>query len=201
MKQMKQMNQKNPWFLFFWITLFIIIFMLMNSARQKSQEVDLEYSQFKENIRAGNVSKVLVSPGIIKGQFRDTDGVLKKFKTIPMDDPNLVKDMEENKVLEFSGAEKGGLLGAILMSWGPIILLILFWLWIMRGMAGGGKQAMAFGKSKAKLAGNGNAKVTFKDVAGCEEAKEELLEVVEFLRDPRKFQRLGGKIPRSGCGS
>jgi cell division protease FtsH len=191
------MNRKNPWIIFFWITLFIIMFVIMNSARQRSQEVELKYSQFKQYIRTGNVSKVLVTPGGIKGQFVDSDGVLKKFKTTPMKDPNLIKDMEENKVLEFSSAVKNGWIGPVMLNWGPIIPLILFWVWMMRGMMGGTKQTMSFGRTKAKLAGGSTTKkVTFSDVAGCDEAKEELQEIVEFLKDSAKFQKLGGKIPK-----
>ncbi|MDR0956445.1 MAG: ATP-dependent zinc metalloprotease FtsH [Endomicrobium sp.] len=190
------MKKKNPWFIFFWIMFFIIIFMLMNSVRQKGPEIDLDYSQFKQYIKVGSISKVLVASDLIKGQFRDSDGVLKRFKTIPMNDPNLIKDMEDNKVLEFAAVEKNGWLGPLFFNWGPIILLILFWIWMMRGMAGGSRQAMSFGKTKAKLASNTAKKITFKDVAGCDEAKEELQEIIEFLKDPNKFQKLGGKIPK-----
>jgi cell division protease FtsH len=170
--------------------------MLINSSRQRSHVIDLEYSQFKQYIRSGNVSKVLVSSGIIKGQFQDSDGVLKKFRTIPMNDPNLIKDMEDNKVLEFSATDKNGWIGPILLNWGPIILLMLFWIWIMRSMTGNGKNMMSFGRAKAKIANHTNLKITFKDVAGCEEAKEELQEIVEFLKNSDKFRKLGGHIPK-----
>jgi cell division protease FtsH len=192
------MKKKKPWHILFWITLFIIIFMLMNSAGKKGLEAKLEYSQFKQYIRAGRVSKVVVGQDFIKGQFRDSDGVLKNFRTIPMNDPNLIKDMEENKVFEFSSVEKGGWFSSLLTGCLPMILFLFVWFFLMRGMMiGVGKNTMSFGKAKAKLAGNNaTKKVTFKGVAGCNEAKEELQEIIEFLKDPTKFQKLGGKIPK-----
>ncbi|MDR0890746.1 MAG: ATP-dependent zinc metalloprotease FtsH [Endomicrobium sp.] len=189
-------KKKSPWYIFFWITLFIIIFMLVNASMQRSHELDLEYSQFKQYIRNGNVSKVLVSSSVIKGQFKDSDGILKKFRTVPMNDPNLIKDLEDNKVLEFSAIDKNGWVGPILINWGPIILLMLFWLWIMRSMTSNGKQMMSFGKTKVKKSHNDDLQITFQDVAGCEEAKEELQEIVEFLKNSSKFQKLGGRIPK-----
>lgn len=190
---MKQRGSGSGWYFLFWVVLALIMIMMLFSIRQKNTVVDLEYSKFKEEIKAGNISKVVVSPSMIRGEFRE-DNILKKFRTIPMDDPNLVKDMEGN-VLEFSGTEKSGFFTTLLISWLPFIVLILVWIWLLRGMSGGGKQAMSFGKSKAKLA-TGVKKITFKDVAGCNEAKEELQEIIEFLKDPEKFQKLGGKIPK-----
>ncbi|GHT42119.1 ATP-dependent zinc metalloprotease FtsH [Endomicrobiia bacterium] len=190
------MKKKGLWIVFFWITLFTIISVLVNSAKQKGQEVELKYSQFKQHIKDGRILKVLVAKDSIKGEFKDIDNDFKKFKTVPMDDPNLMKDMEDHKVLEFSYAyaKESGWPMFFLLHWGPTILFILFLFWRARSAGG---EAVSFGKTKAKLAGNNAAKkVTFMDVAGCNEAKEELEEIIEFLKDPTKFQKLGGKIPK-----
>jgi len=192
------MKKRTPWFLFFWVMLFVIVYIVVISVKQKPQEIEFEYSQFKQFMRDGNISKVLVGPGLIRGYFKDSSGILRKFKTVPMEDPNLVKDMENNKVLEFSAATKNDWLSPFLFNWLPLILLILFWLWVMRSAGSGSKRAISFGKTKAKLAGNSSTarKITFKDVAGCGEAKEELKEIIEFLKNPSKFRKLGGKIPK-----
>ena len=191
-----QMKEKNSWGFIFWIVLFVILLSFMQSSRKKGTTENIPYSAFKQSIKAGKIIKASVSPNIIEGEFTNEQGEVKKFKTVPLDDPKLVEDMENNKVQQFEGKEQNGWIGPLIMSWGPIILLILFWLWLMKGMQTGGRQALSFGKSKAKLAGNDKTRITFKDVAGCAEAKEELQEIIEFLKNPTKFQKLGGKIPK-----
>ena len=156
------MKKQNSWGFAFWIVLFVILLVFMQSSRKSGVKEDIPYSVFKQSVKEGKVANVLVSPDMIEGEFLSADGKPKKFKTIPLDDPKLVEDMENSKVSKFSGKPQNGWIGPLLMSWGPIILLILFWLWMIRGMNGAGKQAMAFGKSKAKLADNEKTKKTFK---------------------------------------
>lgn len=190
-----KMKKKDSWGFVFWAVLAIVLLMFMQNSTKKSNIEEMPYSQFKESVKEGKIINAVVTPELIEGEFTDKEGNQRKYKTIPLEDPKLIEDMENNKVQKFSGKSQNGWLGPLIFSWGPIILLILFWLWIMRGMSAGGKQAMSFAKSKARLADAGK-KITFKEVAGCEEAKEELQEIVEFLKNPSKFQKLGGKIPK-----
>ena len=189
------MKKKDSWGIVFWVILAVVLLIFMQNSTKKSNIEEMPYSQFKQSIKEGKIINAVVTEDLIEGEFTDNEGKQKKYKTIPLEDPKLIEDMETHKVQKFSGRAHNGWLGPLIFSWGPIILLILFWLWIMRGMSAGGKQAMSFAKSKAKLADNGK-KITFKEVAGCEEAKEELQEIVEFLKNPSKFQKLGGKIPK-----
>ncbi|MHB1942774.1 MAG: ATP-dependent metallopeptidase FtsH/Yme1/Tma family protein, partial [Acidiferrobacteraceae bacterium] len=155
----------------------------------------MQYSQFITAIKQGRVNRVL-----IKGQ--DIAGVTKsghKFTTYAPHDPGLIDDLLNNGVaIAAKPREEQSLLLQIFINWFPLLLLVGVWIFFMRQMQGGGagRGAMSFGKSKARMLSEENNKITFEDVAGVEEAKEEVHELVEFLRDPSKFQKLGGRIPR-----
>ena len=154
------------------------------------------FSEFLTEVENGGVVKVEIQGNNIKGVFSNGDS----FSTYSPNDPNLIEKLS-SKGVSISAApieDKMPSLFGILLSWFPMLLLIAVWIFFMRQMQGGKGGAMGFGKSKAKMMNELKGKVTFNDVAGVEEAKEEVVEVVEFLKDPKKFSKLGGKIPR-GC--
>ncbi len=154
---------------------------------------DVPFSQFMSDAEQGKVEEVTIQDNQLRGKF--TDG--QTFKTVlPAGYTDLIKILRDSKVNIIVKDTSRSPLFAILMSWFPILLLILFWVFFMRQMQAGGNKAMAFGKSRAKLFSAQQKKVTFKDVAGVEEAEYELGEIIEFLREPRKFTRLGGRIPK-----
>src|SRR3954467_343275 len=163
------------------------------STRQTTQKA-MEYSQFIDEVKQGRIAKVTIEGRVLKGV--KTTG--ERFTTYSPSDPWLVSDLLKNGVIvEAKPEEEPSLLMNIFVSWFPMLLLIGVWIFFMRQMQGGGRGgAFSFGKSRARMLDESNNTVTFADVAGCEEAKEEVAELVEFLRDPSKFQKLGGRIPR-----
>jgi len=178
-----------------WLVIALVLMMVFNqfSTRQSAQ-APIEYSQFIDEVKQGKIAKVTIEGRVLKGV--KTDG--KRFVCYSPSDPWLVSDLLKNGVIiEAKPEEEPSLLMNIFVSWFPMLLLIGVWIFFMRQMQGGGRGgAFSFGKSRARMMDESNNNVTFADVAGCEEAKEEVAELVEFLRDPGKFQKLGGRIPR-----
>ncbi len=191
------MNFKNlaMWAIIVFLTIGLYN-MFKNPQANISKKNQINFSEFLTEVDNGRVVKVEIKGNNINGVLSDGNN----FSTYSPNDPNLIEKLS-SKGVAISAApldEKMPSLFGVLLSWFPMLLLIAVWIFFMRQMQGGKGGAMGFGRSKAKMMNELKGKVTFNDVAGVEEAKEEVEEVVEFLRDPKKFSRLGGKIPR-GC--
>ena len=182
----------------FSIWYFLIAFLLFSYLQQyllSSKVETIPYSQFKQLVAQGAVDKLTVGPENITGMLKERDkDAGQRFTTIRVDDPNLVKDLDEHKV-DYSGHYESKFLSSILSWVVPIAIMLLIWRFAMKRM-GPGMGVMSFAKSKAKLFAENETKVTFADVAGIDEAKAETQEIVEFLKNPEKFQKLGGRIPK-----
>ncbi len=170
------------------------VFNQFNTHQQQSAQSHLDYSQFLDQVKQGQIAKVVIEGRTLNATT--TDG--KRISTYAPSDLWMVSDLLKNGVnIEAKPEEEQSFLMNIFVSWFPMILLIGVWVFFMRQMQGGGKGgAFSFGKSKARLLDEAKERLTFADVAGCDEAKEEVSELVDFLRDPTKFQNLGGRIPR-----
>ncbi len=185
-----------------WLFAFSLIFLLVNIFMHAETKItDISFKEFIEQGENGNIASVEMKGQNVKGDFISPfvkhNSKFEKFVTVvPADYPDLIdqilkwRNLEDFKIVE----DKESTFMTVLISWAPLVVLIVIWIMFMKQMQGGGAKALSFGKSKARLVDS--KKITFKDVAGVDEAIEELKEVVEFLKSPKKFQKLGGKIPK-----
>jgi len=178
----------------FWIVLVLVGILVWNiSTRfQPSQKAE-KFSEFMSKVDSGQISSVTIVGSEITYTSKSGDS----FRTYaPAQYEGLANKLIDRNVVVSAREATASPWAALLYSWAPILLMIGFWIFFMRQMQSGGNKALSFGKSKAKLSSSAQKKVTFKDVAGVDEAKDELQEIIEFLREPQKFQKLGGRIPK-----
>ncbi len=196
MKQKKEDNFLNTFYknLSLWLVIGLVVVFLFNIFSKPQDSIqEITYTDFINYVEKGEVVKVTIENDKVRGQFINQ----MPFKTaIPPQDRELYKLLKEKDVIiKVKPKEETPWYMTLLISWFPMLLLIGVWIFFMRQMQGGGR-AMSFGRSRARMLTGENIKVTFKDVAGVEEAKEELAEIIEFLKDPQKFTRLGGRAPK-----
>ncbi len=172
----------------------VALFQIFNRPGVKEKEVD--YTEFIADVEARRIAEVNIRGERISGKYHDNFGRL-AFKTYAPEDPDLIKMLRQYDVrIKVEPMEKPSWYMSTFITWLPLLFFLGIWIFFMRQMQSGGSKALSFGKSKARMLSDVKKKVTFKDVAGIEEAKEELSEIIDFLTEPQKFQKLGGKIPK-----
>jgi cell division protease FtsH len=180
-----------------WVVILVALIAVIKFFYQREpQQEPLSQTQLYQKLESNEITEVKLTP--YEGGY-DVTGTLKdgsSFSTYLVKDERFMQKLEEKGVTIKAEKPADGTFLVSILSWAPILLFIGIWIFFMRQMQSGGNKALAFGKSKAKLLSSQGKKITFADVAGCEEAKQELLEVIDFLKDPQKFQKLGGKIPK-----
>ncbi|MCH8157604.1 MAG: ATP-dependent zinc metalloprotease FtsH, partial [Nitrospinae bacterium] len=178
-----------------WLVIGMILIALFNIFNEPvTEQSEIVFSEFISEVESGQITEVMIQGDRISGTYLDG----RSFQTMtPPRDPDLIRILREKEVrIVVVPPEQTSWYMTILISWFPMILLLGIWIFFMRQMQAGGGKALSFGKSKARLTNDAKNKTTFKDVAGVDEAKEELHEIIEFLREPQKFNKLGGKIPK-----
>ncbi len=182
-----------------WLVIFVAIialYQLVHTPRSNVQEIP--YSDFLSNVEKGEVKDLEFKGEEIKGQYTNPvgDQTVEGFKTMGPANDDLIKKLEDKGITFKFSTDKEGSLTHMLLNWAPLVLLIVIMVIFMRQLQAGGTKAMSFGKNKARMLTENQNKITFKDVAGIDEAKEEVQEIVEFLKSPKKFTKLGGRIPK-----
>src|ERR1043166_2609010 len=179
-----------------WLVLVLIFLFLFNIfSTQHSREPEIIFSEFTAAVDRGEIQEVTIQGHNIQGKYRNGE----RFRTFAPNDPDLVKSLREKNIkIAAKPEDESPWYMVLLVNWFPMLLLIGVWIFFMRQMQVGGGKTMSFGKSRAKLLTENQHRLTFNDVAGVDEAKEELQEIIAFLKDPKKFTKLGGRIPK-GC--
>jgi cell division protease FtsH len=181
----------------FWLVIVvsaILLWQVVRSGSAAKTEKPINFSEFLTNVDQGNVSEVTINAQELRGKFKDNTGFT---TTAPVNYPDMIKALRDKGVnIIVRDVTNGSWPLQLLGTWAPLILLAALWFFMIRQMQTGGNKALSFGKSRARLLSMQQKKVTFKDVAGVDEAKEELREIIEFLREAQKFQKLGGRIPK-----
>ena len=181
--------------LLFWVVVGLFMILLFNlfSIPTQAPEEEVIFSDFMSQLERGDITKVTMRANHISAILKDGT----RIKTYAVDYPDLVTTLRQKKVdIEAKPPDQSPWYMTFLVTWGPFILFLGLWFFLMRQMQVGGNKALSFGKSRARMLNEERKKVTFSDVAGVDEAKEEVLEIIDFLKDPRKFQKLGGRIPK-----
>ncbi len=181
--------------LIFWVVVGLFMILLFNlfTFQGQSPDEEVKFSEFVSRVEQSDVREVTIRGNYINGLFKDG----RPFKTYLVEYPDLVKVLREHHVtINAKPPEDNPWYVTLLVTWGPFILFLALWFFLMRQMQIGGNKALSFGRSRARLLTEDRKKVTFSDVAGIDEAKEEVVEIIEFLKDPHKFQKLGGRIPK-----
>jgi cell division protease FtsH len=183
--------------LLFWMVLVVVGVLIWNFSNFPSKDEQISFSTFLQHVHNGDVESVVITGNEVTGKLKNKPTGADSFSTLaPSSYERLANLLEEKGVQISAKKEATSPWASLLYAWAPILLMIGFWIFIMRQMQSGGNKALSFGKSRAKLSSSSQKKVTFKDVSGVDEAKEELQEIIEFLKEPQKFQKLGGRIPK-----
>jgi cell division protease FtsH len=191
----KAKDKKTKSFTFIYFILGFVAIVMINTYYFTSEIKDIPYSEFKESITKGKISDLVIDAEAVQGNIILDNGKKTKFLTSRVEDPDLVKDLQKNNI-KFSGHYENKIIKAIISWVLPLAVIFLIWNFLMKKMGGAPSSVLNFGKSRGKIYGEDKIKITFGDVAGVDEAKEELKEIIEYLKTPDKFLNIGGKIPK-----